>query len=358
MARSGNGKQTPSTEPGGAMKLAEWRKGQGKTQAEVAETLGVSQSQVAKFELGRIPNQRDMAKIRRVTRGQVTANDFSYQQPDAGTEPGATEPAAPDKAAAPDAMERARAAIDSAVENFHPVAATLIPDLRDFVLDLLRHMPKPWQQMTRAERREYAHIVDDACQELVLRAVELVETRDRISVPVGLEQVAFKPKGIEAKLTMGVLDRALRHALIDAQGSPVLLVVADATPYLGARRPPRLDDEPELPFGHADGQADGEARVEADLDRAIAAGEAGEDDEPTAEASAEHRDQGRADALLGFSETRNPWPEGTRAHASYRDGWAQGEAERQTAAAAPTTSGKRRRRRRVNGETEPAETSV
>jgi hypothetical protein len=76
-------------------------------------------------------------------------------------------------------------------------------------------------------------------------------------------------------------------------------------------------------------------------------------DEGTAEASAEHRAQGRADALLGFSETRNPWPEGTRAHASYRDGWIQGEAERQAAAAASTTSGKRRRRRRANGETEP-----
>ena len=75
-----------------------------------------------------------------------------------------------------------------------------------------------------------------------------------------------------------------------------------------------------------------EAGVEADLDAVIAAGEAGEDDEPTAEASAEHRAQGRADALLGFSETRNPWPEGTRAHASYRDGWVQGEAERQAAA--------------------------
>jgi hypothetical protein len=238
-------------------------------------------------------------------------------------------------------MERARAAIDLAVENFRPVAATLAPDLRDFFLDRLRHMPKPWHQMSEDERRDYAHIISDYCREIVGRCVEEVEKYERTAIPVGLERVAYNLKGtIEAKLTMGVLDRALRHALLDAQGSVVLLVVADATPYLGTRRP-RLDDEPELPFG----QADGEARVEADLDAVIAAGEADEDDEPTAEASAEHRDQGRADALLGFSETRNPWPEGTRAHASYHDGWVQGEAERQTAAAAPTTSGKRRRRR-------------
>jgi transcriptional regulator with XRE-family HTH domain len=64
------------------MKLAEWRKGQGKTQAEVAETLGVNQPQVAKFELGQvIPNRRDMAAILFATRGQVTANDFYYQPP-------------------------------------------------------------------------------------------------------------------------------------------------------------------------------------------------------------------------------------------------------------------------------------
>jgi hypothetical protein len=29
------------------------------------------------------------------------------------------------------------------------------------------------------------------------------------------------------------------------------------------------------------------------------------------------------------STRSNPWPEGTRAHASYREGWVQGEAERQ-----------------------------
>jgi hypothetical protein len=102
-----------------------------------------------------------------------------------------------------------------------------------------------------SERRDYAHIVNDFCREIVRHAVELLQTYDRTAIPVGLEQVAFKPKGIiEAKLTMGVLDRALRHALLDAQGSPVLLVVADATPYLGTRRP-RLDDEPELPFAAA-----------------------------------------------------------------------------------------------------------
>jgi uncharacterized protein (UPF0335 family) len=39
------------------------------------------------------------------------------------------------------------------------------------------------------------------------------------------------------------------------------------------------------------------------------------------------RAQGRADALQGFNETKNPWPEGSRAYASYREGWAEGNAE-------------------------------
>jgi hypothetical protein len=59
-----------------------------------------------------------------------------------------------------------------------------------------------------------------------------------------------------------------------------------------------------LPFAQANGQADGEApdgeaRVEADLDAVIAAGEAGEDDEPTAEASAERKGKGRRVTWVG-----------------------------------------------------------
>jgi hypothetical protein len=39
------------------------------------------------------------------------------------------------------------------------------------------------------------------------------------------------------------------------------------------------------------------------------------------------RAQGRADALQGFNETKNPWPEGSRAYASYHQGWVEGNAD-------------------------------
>ena len=69
------------------------------------------------------------------------------------------------------------------------------------------------------------------------------------TIEVLLEQVTFKPKhAIAAKLIMHAFEPAIRHALVDAQDKEILIVVADAGPYLGERAPARIDkDEPELP---------------------------------------------------------------------------------------------------------------
>jgi uncharacterized protein (UPF0335 family) len=65
------------------------------------------------------------------------------------------------------------------------------------------------------------------------------------------------------------------------------------------------------------------------------------DDDPLSD---DHHAQGRTDALHGFTQTRNPWPEGSPAHASYRAGWVEGEAELLQAQLAKPN---RRRRRPV-----------
>jgi len=64
------------------------------------------------------------------------------------------------------------------------------------------------------------------------------------------------------------------------------------------------------------------------------------------EAAKAHRAQGYADGLQGFTATRNPWPEGTRAQASYHEGWVEGNAKMEEERAAPPS---RRRRRRTGG---------
>lgn len=59
------------------MKLQEYRKKENKTQNEVAEDLGVAQSNVASWENGlRIPRPEIMQKIIAYTNGEVQPNDF------------------------------------------------------------------------------------------------------------------------------------------------------------------------------------------------------------------------------------------------------------------------------------------
>ena len=135
------------------------------------------------------------------------------------------------------------------------------------------------------------------------------------------------------------LRQALGHALVDAHGKPVLLVVADAARYLGTRR--KEEAQPELPLAEA--AAPEVPATEQKVD---------EEAELSEETRHAHWAQGGADARQGFSLTRNPWPEGTRAYASYHAGWLEGEAERRANREAPTTSGKRRRQApdtRANG---------
>jgi uncharacterized protein (UPF0335 family) len=99
-------------------------------------------------------------------------------------------------------------------------------------------------------------------------------------------------------------------------------------PAPGAETP--IATSPSSSLGQALGLVDPLADAEAQLDklrtrkhRRNKAADERQDPVP----SAEHRAQGRADALQGFNETKNPWPEGSRAYTSYHQGWTEGNAE-------------------------------
>lgn len=59
------------------MKLQDYRKQENKTQEQVADELGVAQSNIASWENGiRIPTKENMQKIIAYTNGEVQPNDF------------------------------------------------------------------------------------------------------------------------------------------------------------------------------------------------------------------------------------------------------------------------------------------
>lgn len=62
------------------MKLKDWRKREIMTQAQAASRIGVSVTTISRWESGEVvPRQKQMAAIRRATRGAVGAVDFVRQ---------------------------------------------------------------------------------------------------------------------------------------------------------------------------------------------------------------------------------------------------------------------------------------
>ena len=59
------------------MKLRDWRKRDGITQAQAANRIGVSVTTISRWEAGEVvPRQQQLAAVRKVTRGAVGAVDF------------------------------------------------------------------------------------------------------------------------------------------------------------------------------------------------------------------------------------------------------------------------------------------
>jgi putative transcriptional regulator len=63
------------------MTLAEYRKRQGMTQAEIAERIGRDTATVCRYEKGtRIPDLRTIRKIKAVTNGAVAEDDWAAEE--------------------------------------------------------------------------------------------------------------------------------------------------------------------------------------------------------------------------------------------------------------------------------------
>jgi hypothetical protein len=122
---------------------------------------------------------------------------------------------------------------------------TLTGDLRDIVLNILRTQLKPWKELKEAEQKSLAHDVSTRCENAAERAIELIAANGRKTLKGKLEQVTVKD-GLKAVISMSKADD-LRHGLIDAQGSHVLLVVNDASIFKGQKAPAKIDkDQPDL----------------------------------------------------------------------------------------------------------------
>ena len=170
--------------------------------------------------------------------------------------------------------DRDEAAAALMAETIDIATATLSGDVRDKLLDMLRFQQdkRPWNQRSEQDQRETVHSVEVLAHDLVRRAVELIAAQGRRTVKAVVESVTIKD-GIKAVLTLSKHDEQ-RHALADATGHTVLLVVADPDEFVGERAPAKIvPDQPEFlaSAGVVHSDADGERRNDAASDIPFAA---------------------------------------------------------------------------------------
>lgn len=133
------------------------------------------------------------------------------------------------------------------------VGDTLLGDLTKFLLDEIRAAPDVWQRLNQRQQDDVIGRVSMQCNQLIRKAVNLLASDGREVIRAQLEQLTAKDE-IKAVLKLGSFD-SNRHALLDAVGKPVLIVVASAEQFLGGERPKSDPDQRELPIAE-DGSDD------------------------------------------------------------------------------------------------------
>jgi hypothetical protein len=114
-------------------------------------------------------------------------------------------------------------------------ANTLTGDIRDFLLDRVKTLGKPLAAMTEDEQSDQIHAAKSAAETVVQRACEIIAAGGKKAMTGQLVKVAIKYK-ISVQVDFSKHDEQ-RHALIDAAGMTVSVVLADAKAFEGEKAP-------------------------------------------------------------------------------------------------------------------------
>jgi hypothetical protein len=114
-------------------------------------------------------------------------------------------------------------------------AETLMGDLRDFILDRLKHehQPIPWNMRGEDAQRETISRTESAVRTWVHKACTIIAAGGQQAARGSM--VKFQAKdGIQMQINIAASD-ALRHDLMDHVGGTVLVIIADADKFQGER---------------------------------------------------------------------------------------------------------------------------
>lgn len=135
-----------------------------------------------------------------------------------------------------------------ALEGTRAIAReSLLGDLMHSMLDEVKAIPDVWQKLPQYKQDQVLARIEGRSRTILGRVVEIIAADARPSIPANVESVTVKD-GIKAVLAVS-RSSPQRHDLVDAQGSAVMIVIADAEPYTGGEKPKSERDQGTLPLG-------------------------------------------------------------------------------------------------------------
>lgn len=120
----------------------------------------------------------------------------------------------------------------------------LFGDLQKLLINEIKQQVVPWGALPEAEQQKVINRVKESTENAVREVVNIIAGKTRPTVIASVESVTFKD-GIKVQLTF---PRSMqdRHAIADAQGADVLLVLPDYESVLGGEGPKADKDQKEL----------------------------------------------------------------------------------------------------------------
>ena len=105
----------------------------------------------------------------------------------------------------------------------------------------------PWHSMSKHEQETMLGDIRNDIEKAVRDAVEIIASDDRVTFRAECKSVQFSEDGVKSQLLLANTQAA--HALADAAGGTVLVVIEDGGRYLGVGDAVSGDDDQRPLFG-------------------------------------------------------------------------------------------------------------
>ena len=120
----------------------------------------------------------------------------------------------------------------------------LFGDLQKLIIGEMKLLAAPWDKTPEKEQKKVIDRVKERTEKAVREVVAIIAGKARPTVSADIESVLFKD-GVKVTLTFSRAE-ADRHAIADASGGCVLLVLPDYASALGGEPPKAEKDQREL----------------------------------------------------------------------------------------------------------------